>query len=134
AISFMKYERVKNFYNGEFVDSSSTEDLDVISPLDGNLLSRVPMSTGDELERAVRSATRAFEGWSKLPIKERVQVFFRYRFLLEKNAEELTALISEENGKTSDEARAEVDKSIELTEFACSMPQLVSGEILEVSR
>ena len=90
------------------------------------------MSTGVELEGAVRSAKRAFEGWSKLPIKERVQVFFRYRFLLEKNADELTALISEENGKTSDEARAEVDKSIELTEFACSMPQLVSGEILEV--
>ena len=130
----MKYERVKNFYNGEFVDSSSTEDLDVISPLDGNLLSRVPMSTGDELERAVKSAKRAFDGWSNLPIKERVQVFFRYRYLLEKNSDELTALVSEENGKTIDEARAEVDKSIELTEFACSMPQLVSNEVLEVSR
>jgi malonate-semialdehyde dehydrogenase (acetylating)/methylmalonate-semialdehyde dehydrogenase len=61
-------------------------------------------------------------------------VFFRYRQLLEKNFDELTALVSEENGKTWDEAKAEVEKSIELTEFACSMPQLVSGEILEVSR
>jgi malonate-semialdehyde dehydrogenase (acetylating)/methylmalonate-semialdehyde dehydrogenase len=130
----MKYERVKNFYNGGFVDSSSTEDLDVISPLDGNLLSTVPMSTNDELNRAVASAKKAFDGWSKLPIKERVQVFFRYRNLLEQNSDELTALISEENGKTWDEAKAEVDKSIELTEFACSMPQLVSNEVLEVSR
>ena len=130
----MKYERVKNYYNGEFVDSSSAEDLDVTSPLDGNLLSTVPMSTTDELNKAVASAKSAFESWSKLPIKERVQVFFRYRDLLEKNADELTSLVSEENGKTWDEAKAEVEKSIELTEFACSMPQLVSGEILEVSK
>ncbi|MBK8303834.1 MAG: CoA-acylating methylmalonate-semialdehyde dehydrogenase [Chloracidobacterium sp.] len=130
----MKYQRVKNFYNGEFVDSSSSEDLDVISPLDGNFLSTVPMSTADELNKAVASAKSAFESWSKLPIKERVQVFFRYRNLLEQNSDELTALISEENGKTWDEAKAEVDKSIELTEFACSMPQLVSNEVLEVSR
>ncbi len=130
----MKYERVKNFYNGEFVDSVSTDDLDVTSPLDGNLLSTVPMSTVAELSEAVASAKVALGSWGHQPIKERVQVFFRYRNLLEHNSDELTALISEENGKTWDEAKAEVDKSIELTEFACSMPQLVSNEVLEVSR
>src|SRR5438045_418771 len=103
----MKYDRVKNFYNGEFVDSASSDDLDVVSPIDGNLLSSVPMSTTDELGRAVESAKKAFDSWSKLPIKERAQVFFRYRSLLEKNIDELTALVSEENGKTFDEARAE---------------------------
>ncbi|MCC7307366.1 MAG: CoA-acylating methylmalonate-semialdehyde dehydrogenase [Acidobacteria bacterium] len=130
----MKYGRVKNYYNGEFVDSSSANDLDVTSPIDGNLLSQVPMSALDELNAAVLSAKRALNGWASLPIKERVQVFFKYRYLLEKNLDELTALVSEENGKTWDEAKAEVEKSIELTEFACSMPQLVSGEILEVSK
>ncbi len=130
----MKYPRISNFYNGQFVESTTGNDLDVTSPLDGSLLSRVPMSTVDELNKAVASAKGAFEKWGAKPIKERVQVFFRYRYLLEKNSDELTALISEENGKTWDEARAEVDKSIELTEFACSMPQLVSGEILEVSK
>lgn len=130
----MKYERVTNFYNGEFVDSSSNSDLDVISPIDGNLLSTVPMSTREELDATVASARSASESWGQQPIKERTQVFFRYRYLLEKNSGELTALISEENGKTWDEAKAEVDKSIELTEFACSMPQLVSNEVLEVSR
>ncbi len=130
----MKYPRISNYYNGRFQESSSIDGLDVVSPLDGNVLSTVPMSSREELNLAVRSAKDAFEGWSKQPIKERVQIFFRYRHLLEKNSEELTALVSEENGKTLDEARAEVDKSIELTEFACSMPQLVSGEILEVSR
>ena len=130
----MKYPKVRNFYNGEFVDSMANESLEVTSPLDGNLLSQVPMSTNGELNAAVDSAQRAFKGWSHTTIKERVQVFFRYRQLLEKNFDELTALVSEENGKTWDEAKAEVEKSIELTEFACSMPQLVSGEILEVSK
>ncbi len=130
----MKYERICNYYGGSFVESSSGDDLDVVSPIDGNLLSTVPMSTPDELNAAVASAKKTFDTWSKTPIKERVQVFFRYRNLLEKNLDELTSLVSEENGKTNDEARAEVEKSIELTEFACSMPQLVSGEILEVSR
>ena len=130
----MKYQRVKNYYGGKFVESSSADDLDVTSPLDGNLLSTVPLSTTDELNKAVASAKAALESWGHQPIKERVQVFFRYRNLLEQNSDELTALISEENGKTWDEAKAEVDKSIELTEFACSMPQLVSNEVLEVSR
>ncbi len=130
----MKYESIKNFYNGAFQESKSDDKLDVISPLDGNLLSTVPMSTTAELDAAVASAKAAFDGWSHTTIKERVQVFFRYRFLLEKYADELTALVSEENGKTHGEARAEIDKSIELTEFACSMPQLVSGEVLEVSK
>lgn len=130
----MKYAPVKNFYAGRFVESGSSEKLDVTSPLDGSHLSVVPMSAAEELEMAVDSAKKAFKNWSELPIKERVQIFFRYRHLLEKNAEELTRLVSEENGKTLTEARAEIDKSIELTEFAVSMPQLVAGEVLEVSR
>lgn len=130
----LKYENVRNYYGGQFVESSASEWLDVTSPIDGNLLSRVPMSTAEELNAAVESAKNALDKWSHQPIKERVQVFFRYRSLLEKNFDELTALVSEENGKTWDEAKAEVEKSIELTEFACSMPQLVGGEILEVSK
>jgi malonate-semialdehyde dehydrogenase (acetylating)/methylmalonate-semialdehyde dehydrogenase len=130
----MKYGRVRNYYGGEFVESRASEWLDVTSPLDGALLSQVPMSATNELDAAVASAKSAFETWSKTTIKERVQVFFRYRSLLEKHFDDLTALVAEENGKTWDEAHAEVEKSIELTEFACSMPQLVSGEILEVSK
>ncbi|HNU09561.1 MAG TPA: aldehyde dehydrogenase family protein, partial [Pyrinomonadaceae bacterium] len=79
----MKYEAVKNYYNGQFFESAATESLDVVSPIDGNLLSRVPMSPVGELNAAVASAKTAFEGWSRTPIKERVQVFFKYRYLLE---------------------------------------------------
>lgn len=130
----MKYDPVQNYINGKFVDAGSARTLDVISPLDGNLLSKVPMSTGKDLDTAVKAAKAAFPAWSRTPIKERVQVFYKYKYLLEKNLEELSALVSEENGKTIGEAIAEIEKCIELTEFACSLPQLVTGEVLEVSK
>ncbi len=130
----MKYSPVQNYINGKFVDASGNRKLDVISPLDGNLLSTVPMSSSKDLDNAVKAAKTAFRVWSRTPIKERVQVFFRYKSLLEKHLKELSELVQEENGKTYTEATAEVEKSIELTEFACSLPQLVTGEILEVSR
>jgi malonate-semialdehyde dehydrogenase (acetylating) / methylmalonate-semialdehyde dehydrogenase len=129
-----KYADLTNYVGGKKIASTSDKWLDVISPIDGSMLSRVPLSTPDDLDIAVENAKQALEHWSKMPIKERAQIFFRYRSLLEKNAAELTQLVSEENGKTWDEAKAEIDKSIELTEFACSMPQLVQGELLEVSK
>src|SRR5882757_7217359 len=110
----MKYPKVQNYINGSFVDSSSLKSLDVISPVDGNLLSKVPMSAAKDLDAAVKAAKSAFPGWSKTPIKERVQVFFRYKYLLERHLKELAELVQEENGKTYSEATAEVEKSIEL--------------------
>ncbi len=130
----MKYPAIKNFIGGEFVSPGSDKTLNVISPLDGNLLSTVPLSGADDLNRAVTAASKAFPAWSRTPIKERVQVFFRYKTLLEKHMDELAALCSEENGKTIGESVAEIEKCIELTEFATSLPQLITGELLEVSR
>jgi malonate-semialdehyde dehydrogenase (acetylating)/methylmalonate-semialdehyde dehydrogenase len=98
------------------------------------VLSRVPLSSAREVDAAVRAARAAFPAWSATPIKERVQVFYRYKALLERHIDELAALITEENGKIDSEARAEVLKSAELAEFACSLPQIVTGEVLEVSR
>jgi malonate-semialdehyde dehydrogenase (acetylating)/methylmalonate-semialdehyde dehydrogenase len=92
------------------------------------------MSTAKDLDSAVKAAKAAFPAWSKTPIKERVQVFFRYKYLLEKYLKELAELVQEENGKTYGEAVAEIEKCIELTEFATSLPQLTTGEVLEVSK
>jgi len=130
----MKYQPIQNYIAGQFVPASSGNTLQVVSPIDGQLLSTVPMSAAKDLDDAVKAAQKAFPAWSKTPIKERVQVFFRYKTLLEKNLEELAALCSEENGKTNSEAIAEIEKCIELTEFATSLPQLVTGELLEVSK
>lgn len=130
----MKYKAIQNYINGQFVDASSEKKIEVVSPLDGKLLSTVPLSAAKDLNDAVVAAKRAFLTWSKTPIKERVQVFFRFKTLLEKNLKELAELCSEENGKIFSESVAEIEKCIELTEFATSLPQLVTGEVLEVSR
>src|SRR3989304_7728781 len=129
----MKYPEVKN-YIGEELQNGSGNTLDVYSPVNGEIISKVFLSTYEAIDKAVKTAREAFTSWSETPIKERVQVFFRYRQLLEKNFDELAHIVHEENGKILDEAKAEVTKSIELTEFACSMPQLIAGEILEVSK
>ncbi|MEO6356678.1 MAG: aldehyde dehydrogenase family protein, partial [Ferruginibacter sp.] len=130
----MKYPQVQNYINGQFVTAASSRQLPVISPLDGTHLSTVPLSVQSDLDDAVAAAKKAFPGWSKTPIKERVQVFFKYKSLLETHLDELAKLCSEENGKTYGESVAEIEKCIELTEFATSLPQLVTGEVLEVSR
>ena len=71
----MKYPAIQNYINGKFVPASTTKTLNVISPLDGNLLSTVPMCSAKDLDDAVKAAQAAFPSWSKTPIKERVQVF-----------------------------------------------------------
>lgn len=128
----MKYPVLKNFIDGKFVESSGSL-LDVISPIDGTKISAVPFSEQKELDLAVAVAQKSFTAWSTTPIKERAQIFYRYRSLLKKNMKELSELIQEENGKTYNESVAEVEKSMELTEFACSLPQIAAGEVLEVS-
>jgi malonate-semialdehyde dehydrogenase (acetylating)/methylmalonate-semialdehyde dehydrogenase len=129
----MKYPALSNYVEGKLTASGNGK-LEVFSPLDGSVISTVPLSTKSDLDKAVEAAKKAFLFWSNTPIKERVQVFYKYKYLLEQNIEELTELVHIENGKTISESRAEVEKSIEVTEFACSLPQLTSGEVLEVSK
>src|SRR5512133_2632142 len=101
-----RYPAARNFVGGKFAQSESAL-LEVLNPSDGSLLAQVPLSTAEELDQAVRSARSAFPAWSATPIKERVQVFYRYRDLLRRDFDELAALISEEHGKIRSEAEAE---------------------------
>jgi malonate-semialdehyde dehydrogenase (acetylating)/methylmalonate-semialdehyde dehydrogenase len=75
----MKYSPVQNYINGKFVDAASSRSLDVISPLDGNLLSKVPMSTAKDLDNAVKAAKAAFPKWSHTRSKK------GYRFFISTN-------------------------------------------------
>jgi malonate-semialdehyde dehydrogenase (acetylating)/methylmalonate-semialdehyde dehydrogenase len=129
----MKYEAVRNYIGGGFA-TADLPAIDVFDPSAGSVISRVPMSGVRELDAAVAAAKQAFPAWSAMPIKQRVQVFFKYKTLLEKHIDELSALVTEENGKIASEARAEIEKAAELCEFACSLPQIATGEVLEVSR
>ena len=125
---------VMNYIGGEWVDSTGSAFVPVMNPSQGQQIARTPLSLRQDVDAAVQAAEAARETWSTTPIKERAQVFYRYKMLLERYVSELSALVQEENGKTLSEAVAEIEKAIEVTEFACSMPQLIPGEILEVSR
>ncbi len=129
----MKYPDARHYLGGQFV-AGGPRFLDVHNPANGQVISRVPLGDGGTVNAAVAAANAALPGWAGTPVKERVQVFFRYKTLLERHIGELAGLITEEHGKVKGEAEAEILKAIELTEFACSLPQLVAGEVLEVSR
>ncbi|MDG1842670.1 MAG: CoA-acylating methylmalonate-semialdehyde dehydrogenase [Crocinitomicaceae bacterium] len=125
--------QVRNFINGKFVDGNQST-MDVESPLDGSIISTLPLSNYEDLDKAVEAAKTAFVSWSSMTFKERAQIFFRYRGLLEKNMDELSSLCQLENGKTFEESKAEVEKSMELCEFAVSIPQIIANEVQEVSK
>jgi malonate-semialdehyde dehydrogenase (acetylating) / methylmalonate-semialdehyde dehydrogenase len=127
------YPDVRHWIGGQPV-AGGPRFLDVLNPSTGAVLSRVPLGGPAEVDQAVTAARRAFPAWAATPIKERVQVFYRYKTLLERHLVELGALITEEHGKVKSEAEAEILKAIELTEFACSLPQIAVGEVMEVSR
>ncbi len=127
-----KLSEVKNFINGKF-ERNGQKSMNVESPIDGAIISTIPLSTYADVDKAVKAASEAYKTWSATTMKERAQIFFNYRYLLEKNIQELTELIVLENGKSYGESKAEVEKSMELCEFAVSLPQIVSNEVQEVS-
>ena len=92
---------VKNYIDGKF-ERNGHESMDVISPLDGSRISSLPLSTDRDVDNAVKAAKKAFPAWSAMTFKERVQIFFRYRTLLEKNIEELKSKNAELTTKNTD--------------------------------
>jgi len=96
--------RVANFVGGETVASPSQRTLPVTNPTTGEVIADVPMSTAAELDAAVVSAVEAQQEWGSTPVKDRVQVLFRMKALMEAQADRLAATIMEENGKTREEA------------------------------
>ncbi|MDG1914004.1 MAG: CoA-acylating methylmalonate-semialdehyde dehydrogenase [Crocinitomix sp.] len=127
-----KMDEVKNFINGKF-ERNGQKTMNVESPIDGAIISSIPLSTYADVDKAVQAASEAYNSWSATTMKERAQIFFKYRSLLETHMHELTELIVLENGKSYGESKAEVEKSMELCEFAVSLPQIVSNEVQEVS-
>ncbi len=126
-------KKINNFINGRF-ENSTSKTIPVWNPQNGEKLTEVTCSSKKELNNAVSSAKSAFCKWSNITLKERVEVFYEFRNELKNNITSLANSICQENGKTFEEARAEILKGIELTEFACSMPQIIHDEIQEVSR
>ena len=132
--AFAPTAAAQNWIGGAWQPASSGETLEVLNPRHGKAMSRVPMSSYDDVDKAVKAATAAFQDWRQWPIRERAQVFYKLRALLAAERDALAWLISHENGKDIAQALAEVDKAIECVEFGCSLPNMADGAQLEVSR
>jgi len=119
---------------GEVPVKEGAEFLPVVSPVDGEVIASVLRSTTADVDEAVARAQAAFPEWSGRTVKSRAAIMFRFHQLLEDHAEELARLVTRESGKNHAESLASVAKANETVEWACSMPQLCQGKILQVSR
>ncbi|MCL7745668.1 CoA-acylating methylmalonate-semialdehyde dehydrogenase [Halalkalibacter alkaliphilus] len=121
---------LKNYINGQWIESLGTAFEEVPNPATGEVLASVPLSTKKDVDHATRVAKEAFKTWSTTPVPQRARVLFSYHHLLKEHYDELAELITLENGKTKEDARGEVQRGIECVEFAAGAPTHMMGEVL----
>ncbi|RXK55926.1 CoA-acylating methylmalonate-semialdehyde dehydrogenase [Oleiharenicola lentus] len=124
---------VDHYIGGQRLPSSGAAGTTLNSPVDGKPLGLLHPASTAELDQTVAAAQKAFLEWRATPVKERVQPLFRFKQLVEDNIAELSQLVTAENGKTPAESEAGIRKGLEVVEYATSLPQLITGELLEVS-
>ena len=122
---------LSNFVDGRWVPSTATAHVDVTNPARGVVIARTPLSSGKDVDAAVRAASAAFAGWSETPPVVRARSMFKFKQLLENHFEELARLVTTEHGKTLDESRGSVRRAIECVEVACGAPSMLMGHSLE---
>ncbi len=123
--------KVMNYINGEWRPSSAADYLNVVNPATAEIMGKVPLSPGSEVQEAARSASEAFEGWRRVPAPERIQYLFKMKALLEENFEEISRTITMECGKAIGESRGEMRRAIENVEVACGIPMMMMGDFSE---
>ncbi|WP_017380630.1 CoA-acylating methylmalonate-semialdehyde dehydrogenase [Paenisporosarcina sp. TG-14] len=123
----VKKKTLLNYIDGQWVKSTTDKYLEVPNPATGEILAEVPISTQEDLEKAVVAAKKAFSTWKKVAVPQRSRILFKYQQLLIENREELAKLITIENGKNYNEALGEVQRGIECVEFASGAPTLMMG-------
>lgn len=122
-----------NYIGGVFVPPAAGAYLDVDAPATGEVIGRVALSDAADVDAAVAAAKAAFPEWSGRTVKSRAAVLMRFHALVKKHRVELAEIIVREHGKNLAEALGDVDKGNETVEYACSLPQLVQGRVLDVS-
>lgn len=122
--------QVPLYIDGEFIQSTTSQWLDVVNPANQEVLAKVPLATEQEVERAIASAKEAFVTWKEVPISERARIMMRYAALLKENHDEIATIICHELGKTFEDAKGDVWRGIEVVEQAANAPSLMMGETM----
>ncbi|MGN7939151.1 CoA-acylating methylmalonate-semialdehyde dehydrogenase [Metabacillus sp. 22489] len=125
-----RVKKLKNFINGDWVESKTTQYEDVYNPATNEIIAQVPISTKEEVDYAVEVAAKAFKEWRNVPVQKRARILFNFQQLLQNNKKELARIITLENGKNLTEALGEVGRGIENVEFAAGAPTLMMGDSL----
>ncbi|HVN07223.1 MAG TPA: CoA-acylating methylmalonate-semialdehyde dehydrogenase, partial [Bryobacteraceae bacterium] len=124
--------RTVTFYtNGRWECPTGRDIHPITNPATGQVIAQVPYANADDVNHTAHAAHAAFMQWREVPVVERVQVFYRYKALLEKHTDEIARILSSENGKTLEDARGSVRRGIQMVEVACGMPSLMAGYSLE---
>ena len=123
----MTVARLQHHIGGKRVDGASDSKGPVFDPATGHQIREVPLATEAEVDLAVRTARTASEEWSRSSTSTRSKLLFRFRNLIEGNAEQLASLITEEHGKVTADAHGEIARGLECVEYACSVGGLLSG-------
>jgi len=124
-------ETLKHYVNGEWVDSKSTEAVELRNPARDEVIGYAPMATKAEVDEAVAAAREAFPDWRNTPPVARARYLHRLIPLIEENFDELSRMQTIEHGKTIDESRGETRRGIEMNEVASGIPTLMQGYNLE---
>ena len=124
-------ETINHFIGGREVEGTSGRHGDVYNPALGELVRRVTFADEGELDAAVGVATQAFPAWAATPPLRRARVLFRLKGLIEQHMDEMAAVVTEEHGKTVDDAKGSITRGLEVVEFACGIPHLLKGEFSE---
>ncbi|MEO0816961.1 MAG: CoA-acylating methylmalonate-semialdehyde dehydrogenase [Pseudomonadota bacterium] len=122
---------VHHFIGGETVTGTSGRFGDIFDPNTGEVQARVSLCTVDEMGTAIAEAQAAFPGWAATNPQRRARVLFEFKRLLEANMDELAELLSSEHGKVVADSRGDVQRGIDVVEFACGIPHLQKGEYTE---
>src|SRR5436309_3634411 len=123
--------KIPNYIDGRWQDSTASEWQDVVNPATGDALGRVPLSDAQEVAKAIQAASAAYPDWRRTPPEDRIQPLFKLKQLLEDHIDDLGRIITQENGKTFTEGKAELRRAIENVEVACGIPMMMQGYNLE---
>ena len=124
-------ERVGHFIGGQLVVPAGGRSADVFNPATGSVARQVALASRADVDRAVAAGLAAFPAWSRTPPLRRARVMFKFKELLEANLDRLAAIITAEHGKVLSDAKGELQRGLEVVEYACGIPQVLKGELTE---
>ena len=131
-IEFQDFQSCGNWINNQTKKDEAVDRIKIISPYFDKQIATIPNSGGEDLNQAVEAASNAFRNWSRTNIRDRAQIMFRFKSIIESDIHNLSSIIALDSGKTIDDALGSIKRGIEVIDFAISMPNILKGESSEV--